>query len=142
MSQILLNNGYQIRSVCPEFNKIDYMVKHSNPNQTSSNGDILVDKGYWGRTPHPYETIFTKTNRNLINLDYIDRLAYSMLMTKSNHINDNIYANKIIEKSTSNKKINITPTTLDLNEFLSLIKNISNKNQDIKKMILNQLIDI
>lgn len=141
MSQILLNNGYQIRSICPEFNKIDFIDKHTNPNQTSSNGDILVDKGYWGRTPHPYETIFVKTNRNLFNLDYLDRLSYSMLMAKSNDINDDFYTRKITDKSNSNKKINITPLTLDLNEFLNLIKNISRNNQSIKKMILNQVTD-
>ena len=65
-----------------------------------------------------------------------------MLTTKSNDINDNSYAKKITEKSTSNKKINITPTTLDLNEFLNLIKNISRDNQAIKTMIINQLAEI
>jgi hypothetical protein len=144
MSQLLINKGLRIKSVCPEYNRIDFLKEHSDPNPTSGNGDILVENGYWGRAPHPYEVIFIKTNRNIINLDYIERLSLSMLMSKLNAENEfgkNHYISKIIQSARSNKKINMTPPTLELGEFLNLIKNLSKSNGAIKKLMMEQLVD-
>jgi hypothetical protein len=85
LSQLVLKLGWHLRCLLPEFNGIDYRLSHTNPNPTSTVGDPNEVLGYFGRSTHPYETIFVKTNRDLYTEAYLDRLAYSML--KSNRSN-------------------------------------------------------
>jgi hypothetical protein len=82
LSQLVLKLGWNLRCLLPEFNSIDYRLFHTNPNPTSTVGDPNEVLGYFGRSAHPYEAIFVKTNRDLYTETYLDRLAYSML--KSN----------------------------------------------------------
>jgi hypothetical protein len=79
LSQLVLKQGWNLRCLLPEFNSIDYRLPHTNPNPTSTVGDPNEVLGYFGRSAHPYETIFVKTNRDLYTEAYLDRLAYSML---------------------------------------------------------------
>jgi hypothetical protein len=78
LSQLVLKLGWNLRCLLPEFNGIDYRVSHSNPNPTSTVGDPNEVLGYFGRSAHPYETIFVKTNRDLYTDAYLDRLTYSI----------------------------------------------------------------
>jgi hypothetical protein len=85
LSQLVLKLGWNLRCLLPEFNSIDYRLPHTNPNPTSTVGDPNEVLGYFGRSAHPYETIFVKTNRDLYTEAYLDRLAFSMLQgTRSN----------------------------------------------------------
>jgi hypothetical protein len=79
LSQILLKNGLNIKCLLPEYNKIDYRQAHNNINPTSYNGDPTTPDGYFGRTIHPYESIFIKTQRGLYPDHYLDMLTKSML---------------------------------------------------------------
>lgn len=79
LSQLVLKLGWNLRCLLPEFNSIDYRLSHANPNPTSTVGDPNEVLGYFGRSAHPYETIFVKTNRDLYTAAYLDRLSYSML---------------------------------------------------------------
>jgi hypothetical protein len=78
LSQLILKLGWNLRCLLPEFNSIDYRLHHNNPNPTSTVGDPNEVLGYFGRSAHPYETIFVKTNRDLYSEAYLDRLSYSM----------------------------------------------------------------
>ena len=78
LSQLILQQGKNIRCLLPEFNQIDYRQPHSNPNPTSTIGDPNETLGYFGRSVHPYEVLFVKINRHLYTQEYLDRLAYSM----------------------------------------------------------------
>lgn len=142
MSQLLLCFGYRIKSLCPEFNAIDFSSEHCNPNPTSANGDILVDKGYWGRTVHPYEVLFIKTNRSLINLKYLDRLSASMLSSRGanrkSYIDSN-YQHRIDIISESSERVHNHPISLDLSEILRIMNDIAKKRPDIYTLILKHL---
>lgn len=79
MSQLIIKSGMNIKCLLPEYNSIDYRDAHVDLNPTSVHGDSLNRFGYFGRTPHPFETVFTKTNRDLFSLAYLNRLTYSMI---------------------------------------------------------------
>lgn len=78
LSQLILQQGKNLRCLLPEFNQIDYRLPHININPTSTIGDPNEVLGYFGRSVHPYEVLFVKTNRNLYSEEYLARLAYSM----------------------------------------------------------------
>lgn len=78
LSQLVLKLGWNLHCLLPEFNGIDYRLPHVNPNPTSTVGDPNEVLGYFGRSAHPYETIFVKTNRDLYTEDYLNLLTYSM----------------------------------------------------------------
>jgi hypothetical protein len=78
LTQKILENGWNIKSLLPECNHIDYRLQHEDINPTSRNGDVQCNFGYFGRTVHPLEVIFIKANRNLFSLEYMDRLSYSI----------------------------------------------------------------
>ena len=81
LSQLVLKQGWNLRCLLPELNQIDYRLPHVNPNPTSTVGDPNEVLGYFGRSVHPYEILFIKTNRHLYTEPYLDRLTYSMLQS-------------------------------------------------------------
>jgi hypothetical protein len=97
LSQLVIEQGWNLRCLLPEFNSIDYRLPHINPNPTSTVGDPNEVLGYFGRSVHPYETIFVKTNRDLYTEAYLDRLAYSMLLDAHSHISEVILASPSIQ---------------------------------------------
>jgi hypothetical protein len=64
----------------PEYNQIDYREALTDLNPTSREGDSGFEHSYFGRSAHPYESIFIKTNRNTFSGEDLMRLAYSMSM--------------------------------------------------------------
>lgn len=97
LSQLVLKLGWNLRCLLPEFNGIDYRLPHTNQNPTSTIGDPNEVLGYFGRSAHPYETIFVKTNRDLYTEAYLDRLAYSMLQGARSPISEVIVASPSIQ---------------------------------------------
>ena len=79
LSQLLIHSGLNIKCLLPEYNQIDYREPHQDINPTSYQGDPSVLDGYFGRTVHPYEGMFIKTQRNLYPEHYLDLLTSSML---------------------------------------------------------------
>ena len=79
MSHHTLQHGLNIQCLLPEYNSIDYRKPHHEINPTAHNGDSQFPHAYFGRTPHPYEVIFIKTNRKLWPEYYLDSLSYAML---------------------------------------------------------------
>lgn len=73
LSQLLISNGWNIRCLLPEYNLIDYRRAHNDINPTSTQSDPSFAFSYFGRTVHPLETIFIKTNRDLVCQKYLDR---------------------------------------------------------------------
>lgn len=82
LSQLIKERGWNLKSLLPEYNQIDYRIPHIDINPTSDQGDPCFKDGYFGRTIHPNEIIFIKTNRNIYDLSYLDRLACSMLASR------------------------------------------------------------
>lgn len=81
LSQLIKRQGWNLKSLLPEYNKIDYRLPHGDINPTSENGDTCFKDAYFGRTIHPNEIIFIKTNREIYPLNYFDRLAYSLYVS-------------------------------------------------------------
>ena len=78
LSQLIKKQGWNLKSLLPEYNLIDYRMPHGDINPTSDQGDPCFKDGYFGRTIHPQEIIFIKTNRNIYSLDYFDRLTHTL----------------------------------------------------------------
>lgn len=86
LSQLVLAQGWNLRCLLPEFNGIDYRLPHVSPNPSSTVGDPNEALGYFGRSIHPYEGLFVKTNRSLYTSQYLMRLAYSMWQVRASSL--------------------------------------------------------
>lgn len=65
MSQLVLKNNWNISCIIPEYQNIDYRILKNDVNFSSINGDPNYTNACFGRTIHPYESIFIKINRNI-----------------------------------------------------------------------------
>jgi hypothetical protein len=83
LSQLIKDQGWNLRSLLPEYNNLDYRIAHEDINPTSDHGDPCFKDSYFGRTAHPNEIIFIKTNRAIYPVAYFDRLAYSLFSLSS-----------------------------------------------------------
>lgn len=63
LSQLALNNNWNINSILPKFKDIDYRKIKKDFNPTSQIGDPYYINAYFGETIDPYEAIFFKVNR-------------------------------------------------------------------------------
>lgn len=84
MSQILIRAGWNIKCLLPEYNVVDYRQAHQDINPTSANGDPCYEGAYFGRSAHPHEVMFVKTNRNIFPMHFLEKMTYSMLMSYHN----------------------------------------------------------
>ena len=83
LSQEIISAGWNIKCLLSEYNLIDYRQPHCDVNPTASKGDPCCSFAYFGRTPHPFELVFIKTNRSMFTECYLDRLSYSALVSSS-----------------------------------------------------------
>jgi hypothetical protein len=65
MSQLVMQNGWNISSILPEYQRIDYRIIDRDINSSSNFGDPYHPNGYFGRSIHPFETIYFKMNRGI-----------------------------------------------------------------------------
>ncbi len=78
MSQTIIRSGRNIRCLLPEYNTVDYRKHHIDVNPTSTGGDPCYEGGYFGRTMHPFEAMFVKTNRNIYPPNFLGKITRSM----------------------------------------------------------------
>jgi hypothetical protein len=83
LSQLLLAQGLTLKCVLPEYNQPDYREPESDINPSSREGDSGFRNSYFGRTVHPYESMFIKTSRNTYSDQYLKQLAHSMASPKT-----------------------------------------------------------
>jgi hypothetical protein len=93
LSQLLLEHGRDLKCILPEYSQPDYRKLKYEINTSSREGDSGFENSYFGRTAHPYESVFVKTSRNTFTDRYLKQLANSMLI------------NMPAEKSISNLEI-------------------------------------
>jgi lipopolysaccharide biosynthesis protein len=65
MSQLVLRNGWNINAIVAGYNGIDYRTLKEDVNFSGYEHDPGFTNTCFGRTIHPYECIFIKTNRGL-----------------------------------------------------------------------------
>ncbi len=80
LTQIILKSGWNISSIQPELRGYDYRELKISPNYTSWNGDSYFPGAYFGRTINPYDVIFFKTTRELLNLQQLSALREGNLI--------------------------------------------------------------
>jgi len=78
LSQLILDMGLNLRCMLPEYNQTDYRKACEDVNPTSREGDSGFKLSYFGRSAHPYESIFIKTSRSTFSNDDLMRFAFSM----------------------------------------------------------------
>jgi hypothetical protein len=78
LSQLLLVQGLNLKCVLPEYSQPDYRELKNDINPASREGDSGFRNSYFGRTAHPYESMFIKTSRNTYSDPYLKQLAHSM----------------------------------------------------------------
>jgi len=78
LSQILLEHDLNLKCILPEYSQPDYRHLKYDINPSSREGDSGFENSYFGRTAHPYESIFIKTSRNIYSDQYLKQLAWSM----------------------------------------------------------------
>lgn len=78
LSQLILDMDLNLRCILPEYNQIDYRKVHEDVNPDSREGDSGFSRSYFGRSAHPYESIFIKTSRGTFSEDDLMRFAFSM----------------------------------------------------------------
>lgn len=65
LSQILLENNWNINCILSKYKNIDYRILDKDINNTSLTGDPYYKNRYFGNTIDKYEVIFFKNNRSL-----------------------------------------------------------------------------
>ena len=85
LSQEIKKCGWNIKCFLPEYNLIDYRNSHHDINLTSHNGDPLNDNAYFGRTAHPLELVFIKTNRNMLSKLELNSISLSSFIKQIYH---------------------------------------------------------
>lgn len=143
LSQTVHAGGWDVRCLLPEYN-VDSLNALSvlNINPTSMNGDVQFPNAYFGRSAHPYELIFVKTERNIFTEEYLDRLSYSMFVEKCNHYDKHpasLFSKNYLNVKNSKQKIQISPINIDLNDLYKLIsfgvKNNSQFKEKLKSLL-------
>lgn len=89
LSRVLVNAGWNLKCLLPEFNQFDY--RHSDLKKDCPDfmlGDMLFEGHYLGRTVHPYESMFVKTGRGLWPASYLETLAISMDLARGENVRD------------------------------------------------------
>lgn len=130
LSQLLIEKGWNIKCLLPEYNQIDYRLPHQDINPTSGAGDPTYPFAYFGRTFHPYEQIFIKTNREMLKIQYLNRLAYSMHMSKkfyatlSENSGVGTYIRKLQNARVSNEVINFSEVSLNPLEIMNYVRGL------------------
>ena len=82
LTQLVLAKGWNIASILPEYCIADYRGDYRDINPAAMEGDPSYPFAYFGRSAHPFEVIFVKTNRGIFNLKYLERLSHSALYNR------------------------------------------------------------
>ena len=118
LSQLIKQNGWNLKCLLPEYNLIDYRSPHVDINPTSDHGDPCFKDAYFGRTIHPHEIIFIKTNRQIYSTDFLQRLAYSLFSIKN--LTKQILKSKDLEDYCH--RINMSKNSIKRLSFIPLLQ--------------------
>jgi len=65
LSQIAINNGWNINSILPRYRGLNYIEVSEDINNTSDQGDPYYSGGFFSGSIDKYDAVFFKNNRNL-----------------------------------------------------------------------------
>lgn len=96
LSQLLIENNLTIKSLIPEL--------ASQPASQPVYGDVLYPAKVDGRTLHPYELVFIKTERKIWPASYLKSLTASLLTSMSNYNKRPIFQHNLNKNTTKQTK--------------------------------------
>ena len=136
LSQCLIRAGWNIKCLLPEYNTIDYRQPHSDVNPTSLSGDPCYEGAYFGRTLHPYDVVFIKTNRNVCPPHYLDKMTYALIQNRKSEFSSlsNHLLQTFIEKKLGEADFNLRmPSLLDQTNNRKLAEIVHSVNAILNK---------
>lgn len=130
LSQLILGMGLNLKCLQPAYNSINYLLPHEDINPTSALGAPFEANGFFGRTIHPFEGVFVKSNRNIYSNHYLYSLAYSCLLYQKK--DSNLYGQEFINDYHIKIKHDLEKARYSkTNDIGSLVKIIAKQNTDI-----------
>ena len=109
MSGLALELGFQIDSLLPGYGPLA-AASNLSGNDWAQNGDPVVNGGYFGRTLHPYEVLFVKTNRGMYSSALLDSLCLSMILDHRDVESESLARDYLINVLSA-AKTQISPTS-------------------------------
>ena len=85
ISQEIMSQGWSIGALLPLYEQFNHCNFELEFNGTLKNGDPLYKNAFFHRSVHPYETIFIKTNRNMIDDSDLASLTFTSLAVMKKH---------------------------------------------------------
>lgn len=82
LSQLLLKEGFEIAALLPTYERFSLSAPELPYEGTLEEGDPLFAKAFYGRTLSPLESLFIKTNRNMISEKELASYTFTALATK------------------------------------------------------------
>jgi len=135
MSQILLASGYHIYSLLPtqECMQIDRVPSHFP--STTLKGDPMFKSAFYGRSPSPLETIFIKSNRNVISLT--DLASYTFTSLANAHFSSNLneQAKKLLKTSYEIAFFESKKFVISVNELTRALTEIKAQNPSLASQL-------
>ena len=134
LSQILLNNNFSIASILPTHEEFSVSKRGVNFKGTTKNGDPLNLAAFYGRTISPLESVFIKTNRNLVSEKELASYTFTSLVLKD--LNSSLTKDglnlfqKSLEKLHAKESFTITMEQLKL-----VLNNVKNNDPELAKQL-------
>lgn len=82
LSQLLLKEGFEIAALLPTYERFSLSAPELPYEGTLEEGDPLFAQAFYGRTLSPLESLFVKTNRNMISEKELASYTFTALATK------------------------------------------------------------
>ncbi|MGX1197125.1 hypothetical protein [Parvibaculum sp. MBR-TMA-1.3b-4.2] len=82
ISQEVLKQGWSISSLLPQYEEFNTGKRSLGYEDTLREGDPLFENAFFGRSICPLETIFIKTNRNMIKESDLNSFTFTSLSTR------------------------------------------------------------
>ncbi len=108
LSQEIKKNGWNMSCLLAHYDTIDYREFHTDMNYSSKNGNVLSEGHFFGRTAHPTEIVFIKTNTNMISRLDLSSHTYCNLLANTNPLLENwAEGNNLMKRAVDELKIEV-----------------------------------
>ena len=132
LSQMLLNNNFSIASILPTHEEFSVSKRGVNFKGTTKNGDPLNLAAFYGRTISPLESVFIKTNRNLISEKELASYTFTSLALFS--LNSFLTEDGLNLFQKSLEKLHADESfTITMEQLKSVLNNVKNNNPILAK---------
>lgn len=130
LSQLLLNDGFSISSILPTYEEFSLSKRDVVYFKTTKNGDPLYKSAFYGRTLSPLESIFIKTNRDLISNKDLASYTFTALAYKS--LNSFLTKDGLDLFENSQKKLHVEESfPITMEKLKSVLNNVKFNNRDL-----------